>query len=167
MFKIASYNVMIILLGSTLCFVNGSEGLLYKEACVGLKINLDCKFNCKDVSVNACLVNNCDREIIFKRRFHIGSDLMLTVTDSQNKRLPLFPPAPPPPLDKKDFVEIAPGKCLQFEIKHIQNNVSERFMHGREYSVFITYYGSSGKKFGFNAYEGRIESNQVSFRYLK
>ena len=65
----------IILLGSTLCVADGSAILPSNETCVDLQINLDCEFDCGSVSVNACLANNCDRRIIFKKRFpSINSD---------------------------------------------------------------------------------------------
>ena len=114
-----------------------------------------------EIEIVGRLTNLSARALTLKNRFYLGSDIGVAVVDAKGSPLPLLPPAPPPPLRRDDFVELAPGESIERSIGQLDRMLSRPLDPGT-YRISARYTGSSGAELGLDAYHGELVSNELT-----
>lgn len=138
-----------------------------EETLLTLTINLDKKvYNLNEpieIKVDGIIENISQAELIINTRFSFpGPELNLKLMSDTGKALRWLPPVPPRPLTKHDFKTLGPGEKTDFTLIIYGSDLFDKLDVGT-YVAQAKYFNSSGDEFGFDAWQGRIYSNKVSF----
>ena len=139
-----------------------------EETLLTLTINLDKKvYNLNEpivIKVDGIIENSSQTELIVNTRFAFpGPDLYLRFTSDAGKVLRWLPAAPPLPLTRLDFKTLGPGEKTDFTLIIHGSDLYDKLDVGT-YVAQATYINSAGDKFGLDAWQGKINSNKVSFK---
>jgi len=138
-----------------------------EETLLTLTINLDKKvYNLNEpieIKVDGIIENISQAELIINTRFSFpGPELNLKLISDTGKALRWLPPVPPRPLTKHYFKNLGPGEKTDITLIIRGSDLFDKLDVGT-YVAQAKYFNSSGDEFGFDAWQGRIYSNNVSF----
>ena len=117
------------------------------------------------IDVTLSLVNISSGPVTVNGRLDFPRpEVYMEIRDAGGRMLMWHPPIPPPPLRSDDFREIVAGEAITWVVADIGEYLADRPGPGT-YTLTATYTnGNRGSEFGFDAWAGKIVSNQAVFR---
>lgn len=114
------------------------------------------------ITIVMSLENTTDLPVTVNKRLRIHHSVYFEIRDESEKVLQWLPSAPAPPLLSADFAVIPANQQMTAEIQDLRKHLTNGLGAGR-YSIKATYSnGTAGKKFGRQAWTGKLESDVIS-----
>jgi hypothetical protein len=114
------------------------------------------------ITIIMSLENTADLPVTVNKRLRIHHSVYLEIRDKSEKVLQWLPPVPAPLLLSTDFAVIPANQHITVEIQDLRKHLTNDLSAGR-YSIKATYSNSTaGKKFGQQAWTGKLESDVIS-----
>ena len=119
------------------------------------------------IDLTITLENRSGQPLTINRRLaYPGPDLTIEMNDPTGAGLRWLPPAPPPPVEESDFVQLRHGQQLQVMLPDIGQHLFDKVKRSGDYRVRAMYRNQDGgAQWNRAAWTGAVESNVITFRW--